>query len=134
MRPASFVTALALLAFSPVLPAMTASDYSFQLHPVTDQLTQRTVTNIYQDSRDYLWLLSQDGLNRYDGYELESYQYVHGDDSSLSHNWTSGVVEDNLGRIWVSTRGGGLNLYDPSSDSFQKITWNAECLQKLTCY
>ncbi len=132
MRSALSLAAVTLTLFSGIASAMTTSDYSFQLQTITSQLTQRTITKIYQDSRDYIWLLSQDGLNRYDGYEVLRYQHNYDDESSLSHNWTSGIAEDQYGKIWIATRGGGLNLYNPSDDNFSNVSCSGQCDQKTS--
>jgi two-component system sensor histidine kinase ChiS len=38
-----------------------------------DGLSQNTVTAIIQDQKGFMWFATQEGLNRYDGYEFKIY-------------------------------------------------------------
>lgn len=83
-----------------------------------DGLSKSNVTTILQDSKDFMWFGTSNGLNRYNGYEFTVYQYNPGNPRSLSHNYISSLYEDSEGRLWVGTSD-GLNRYDWSTDSFQ---------------
>ena len=41
-----------------------------------DGLSEDTVYDVFQDSRGYMWISTDNGLNKYDGYSMESYQYI----------------------------------------------------------
>jgi signal transduction histidine kinase/ActR/RegA family two-component response regulator len=58
-------------------------------------------------------------LNRFDPAreEFRSYKHDPDDPSSLSHDTVMSVLQDHSGRLWISTAG-GLNLFDPASESF----------------
>ncbi len=73
---------------------------------------------ILQDATGYLWIGTEDGLNRFDGYHFRTYYHDPDDPGSLSENSISCMVEDHGERIWVGTNGGGLNQYDPIRDRF----------------
>ena len=60
------------------------SPYFFTQIGVEDGLTQGTVTNIYQDTDGYLWLGTQGGLHRYDGYEFKVFKNNPTDSCSLT--------------------------------------------------
>jgi len=68
-----------------------------------------------------LWFVTQEGLNRYNGYELQNYRYSSSDPSSLPTDNITRIIEDNEGNIWLSTRGAGLVSYNAISDSFKAI-------------
>ena len=87
----------------------------------SDQLTQHTVQQSFQDSRGALWIVAQEGLNKYTGHELETYQYSAANPDSLPLNNITRMTEDNNGQIWMSTRGAGLVLYNSMSNSFKKF-------------
>lgn len=118
---------LALLLIA-VCPALYAESYfateiniDFQPSAVTQNLTQQIVTQTFQDSTGNLWFVTQEGLNRYNGFELENYRYSLTNPHSLSHDATTSIVEDHSGTIWVSTRGGGLNRYDRIKNGFSSL-------------
>ena len=69
-----------------------------------------------------MWFLTQEGLNRYNGHEVENYRYSLTNPSSISHDAVTNIVEDEDGRIWISTRGGGLNRYSQIDNGFEHLT------------
>jgi len=86
-----------------------------------DKLTQQSVRQSFQDSRGALWFVTQEGLNRYNGYELRNYRYSALNPNSLPTDSITRITEDKQGRIWLSTRGAGLVSHNAISDSFAAI-------------
>ncbi len=66
-----------------------------------------------QDARGFVWIGTIDGLNRFDGYSARVYRHSASDTGSLSSSFIHNVTEDRSGRMWVATRDGGLDLFDP---------------------
>lgn len=93
---------------------------AFRIHryAVEDGLSQNTVQCIVQDSQGFLWIGTQDGLNRFDGYEFKTYKHDPRQPASLGSNWIEALLVDRHGMLWVGTRGGGLNRYIAESESF----------------
>ncbi len=85
----------------------------------TDGLSQSIINCIIQDSRGFLWIGTQDGLNRYDGNNFVIYQNIPGDTSSLSNNYILSLCEDKKGNIWAGTMSGGLNRLNPKTGKFR---------------
>jgi signal transduction histidine kinase/ligand-binding sensor domain-containing protein len=83
-------------------------------------LSSGTVNGILQDRAGFLWLGTQDGLNRYDGYEFHVYRNDPGTTSSLPANWIADLAEDPSGDLWVATEGGGLAHWHRSTDVFTR--------------
>lgn len=83
-----------------------------------DGLQQGSVHDIMQDSQGYLWLTTQDGLHRYDGYEFKSYSSTPFDSGSLSSNWVWQVEEAANGDLWVTTNENGLERMDRTAGTF----------------
>jgi ligand-binding sensor domain-containing protein len=74
---------------------------------------------IFQDSLGFLWIGTEDGLNRYDGYSFKvPTNQKKRTRTSISNRWITAIVEDNDGYIWIGTRQGGLNRFDPRSGLF----------------
>jgi PAS domain S-box-containing protein len=107
-RPASDT----LLNFAP------GSIVRFEHLSIEDGLSQNAGLDILQDSRGYLWIGTQDGLNRYDGYSFKVYKHDTEDPTSISHNSILKMAEDENGILWIGTWGGGLNRYDPLTETF----------------
>jgi len=87
------------------------SQIEFEHLTVDDGLSQSIVLCLLQDSKGYIWMGTQDGLNKYDGYTFHFYKYDPLDNNSLSSNWINALAEDNNGNIWVGTQK-GLNRID----------------------
>ena len=92
----------------------------FENISIPQGLSNPSVGGIYQDSRGFLWVATQDGLNRYDGYEIKVYKNDPGDPSSLPVNDTGAIVEDDEGYLWIGCFGSVIARYDPADDSFKR--------------
>ncbi len=82
-------------------------------------LSQGTVNYTLQDASGLLWIGTQGGLNRYDGYRFEVYRHDPSDPASVPHDWVTALAEDPSGDLWVGTEGGGLSRWRRATDSFQ---------------
>ncbi|WP_418222840.1 ligand-binding sensor domain-containing protein [Clostridium isatidis] len=80
-----------------------------------DGLSQTTVEYMFQDSRGYIWIGTDDGLKRYNGSEFKVYKYREDSPDSITGNYIIGIAEDNDNNIWVATTV-GLNKIDPKTD------------------
>ncbi len=80
-------------------------------------LSQSTVYSILQDSKGFMWFGTQDGLNKYDGYQFTVYRHDSQDANSLSHNEVFAIYEDSQGTLWFGT-GKGLNRFDSQQNRF----------------
>ncbi len=80
-------------------------------------LSQNSVNCIFQDHRGFIWLGTDEGLNRYDGYKFKIYKYHPSDSGSLSNNKIIKIFEDSQKNLWIGTAE-GLNLYQRDKDSF----------------
>jgi len=81
-------------------------------------LSQSNVTCILQDSQGFMWFGTQDGLNRYDGYQFTVYRNDPSDTNTIPNNYIKSILEDKKGIIWVATWGGGLSFYNQKEGRF----------------
>jgi len=89
-----------------------------------DGLSSNDVRCITQDYRGFLWIGTQNGLNRYDGMNIKIYRNVKSDSSAISSNWINTIYEDKDSNLWIGTRGGGLNLFIRETGKF--INWETD--------
>ena len=82
-------------------------------------LSQSTVMAVLRDRAGYLWLGTEDGLNRSDGYAVTTFRHRPGVASSLSDSYVLALHQDRRGRLWVGTSDGGLNVRDPATGRFR---------------
>lgn len=90
----------------------------FERITVKHGLSQSEVTCILQDRQGFMWFGTQDGLNRYDGYNFIVFKKNPSDKFSISNNYVTCMLEDNEGFIWAGTSTGGLNRFDTSTQRF----------------
>jgi ligand-binding sensor domain-containing protein/signal transduction histidine kinase len=84
-------------------------------------LSNSNVTCILQDSRGYMWIGTEDGLNKFNGYEFRVYRHDSKDTCTILTNSIRCIYEDSEHRLWVSTRPGGLHYYDDEHDRFIRV-------------
>lgn len=77
-------------------------------------LSSNWVLDIQQDSDGFLWIGTDDGLNRFDGYEFRVYRHDPDDPESISNNYIARIYETADGRLWVATSA-GLNVVDSTT-------------------
>jgi signal transduction histidine kinase/ligand-binding sensor domain-containing protein/DNA-binding response OmpR family regulator/HPt (histidine-containing phosphotransfer) domain-containing protein len=111
---------LALWLLMSVLIADATADtagYSipFVRYSLADGLSQATITAIVQDHTGYLWIGTQEGLNRYDGYEFIPFTPTGGGDATALQGWIHSLLLDREGALWVGTKRDGLFRLDPDS-------------------
>jgi PAS domain S-box-containing protein len=119
----SGITAFCVLSFS--FPTQAQSRrLRFDHLSVEDDLSNAWVQSILKDSRGFLWLGTQDGLNRYDGNSVKIYRHDPQDTGSLASSVVGALLEDSQKRLWVCSGwgDGGVALYDPEHDRF-KTYW-----------
>ena len=84
-------------------------------------LSQNSVLAITQDHQGYIWIGTQEGLNRYDGHSITIFERDSFDNTSLSHNWIWSLMIDDNKELWIGTDGGGINIYDDETETFRTI-------------
>jgi signal transduction histidine kinase/ligand-binding sensor domain-containing protein len=84
-------------------------------------LSQSTVFASLQDEQGYMWFGTEDGLNRYDGYQFVVYRRRDQDSLSLPDNYVTSILEDLQGNLWLGTYSGGVALLDRSTGTFKRI-------------
>ncbi|MDT0684748.1 hybrid sensor histidine kinase/response regulator transcription factor [Autumnicola psychrophila] len=83
-------------------------------------LSSSTCMEIFQDTEGFLWFGTIDGLNKYNGYEFETFRPEPENPYSISSNRINAIVEDNQGFLWIATSN-GLSIYDKYSEKFHKV-------------
>ena len=113
----TFLTMIVILSLSSKHAyANSYNDINFKSLTIENGLSQSTVETILQDSNGYMWIGTNDGLNKYNGYSFKKYEHDIYDKNTISSNYIVDIVEDNDGYIWVSTTN-GLNKINPKNDN-----------------
>lgn len=94
---------------------------NFKNMTIEEGLSQSSVETMLQDSEGYLWFGTNDGLNRYNGYEFKVYKNNINSQNSLVSNYIIDVKEDTQGNIWVGTTG-GVSKINSKNDKITNYT------------
>ncbi len=116
LRPGLFVLFISSILY--LLPANAQQNIKFRNISIKDGLSQSSPNCIFQDHYGIVWIGTEDGLNKYDGYSFTVYKPLPDNPKSISHSRITAIVEDNGGNLWIGTNGGGLNTYLRNEDIF----------------
>lgn len=94
--------------------------FRVQALSLEDGLSQSVVYDIIQDQQGFIWVATENGLNRFDGYDFTIFQHSHQDQYSLHDNLIYKLVEDTQGEIWIGTQN-GVSLYNPATGYFTNL-------------
>ena len=86
----------------------------------SDQLSSNQITNICQDQTGFIWVGTEFGLNKYDGYRFTNYFHETDHAATISSNVISFLFVDSRGSLWVGTQK-GLDRYDDTNDQFVHV-------------
>ena len=87
----------------------------FERLSLEEGLSQAAVMDVLQDRRGYMWLATEDGLNRYDGAAFKVYRHDATDIATLPDSFIWDMEEDGSGSVWIATRS-GLGRWDRATD------------------
>jgi len=107
--------------------------YVFTNYSINNGLSQSVVNCQFQDSKGFIWIGTQNGLNRFNGETFDVYSYNPADSCSISNNWIYSIAEDSEGNLWICTKG-GLNKYLVGQNKFKRIAYQTGFTYDVTQY
>lgn len=111
-----FFSICLLMVFSPIVFSQERL-IKFENIGSRQGLPQASIHCIWQDSKGFIWIGTELGVNRYDGYDFIVYNPDVKNPQSLSNNWVYSVYEDHLGNLWIGTDD-GLNRFNREKEVF----------------
>jgi ligand-binding sensor domain-containing protein/serine phosphatase RsbU (regulator of sigma subunit) len=103
-----------------------AFEIRFETLSLEHGLSQSSVLAIAQDSAGFIWFATEDGLNRYDGYDFNILRQDPEDQNSPSHNYILSLCVDREGYIWAGTFNEGLDRYNPRTGGFDHYRFDPD--------
>lgn len=121
------------LLFSLLPLCSSAQQHLFTNYSIDQGLSQSVVNALFQDSKGFIWIGTQNGLNKFDGYSFESFTTNPNDTTTISNNWIYSITEDRDGNLWIATKG-GLNKFNPTYKRFQRINYKTAYIHPVAEY
>lgn len=98
----------ALVSILCLITGILYGQYRFDHLSTIDGLSQNSVNDIFQDSQGFIWFATQEGLNKYDGYEFV--KYTMDGEVNMAGNFLWSIVEDSYNNIWTASSSGATRL------------------------
>ena len=105
--------------------------FKFTNITVKDGLSQGSVYAIFKDEDGYMWFGTNDGLNRFNGYDYTVLKSDDRDEKTIPSGIIGSIVEDKEGYLWIGTSS-GLGRLDRKSLSVERIDADINDSKKLS--
>lgn len=97
----------------------------------SNQLVSNSLTSVLQDRRGFVWIGTEYGLNRFDGYRFAVYTTSRQDTATIVDNEITVMFSDSYGRLWIGSNQ-GLARYDYRRDCFQRYAFPSLVKPRVT--
>ena len=115
------ITMNRLYAFVIAFVALCAVAYGHNGHFYrSDLFSSSLISCMSQDSQGSIWIATDYGLNRFDGYHFQTFLHTAADTTSLCDNTAVSLLCDSRARLWVGTRQ-GLDRFNPADETFRHL-------------
>jgi signal transduction histidine kinase/ligand-binding sensor domain-containing protein/DNA-binding response OmpR family regulator len=109
-----------IVVASDVLGAQKQYNYNFKHLSIEDGLLNNTINSIESDREGFIWIATQNGLHKFDGYDLKIFTKNANDSTSIQNNNVVKVIQGEDDILWVGTNS-GLDLFNKKSQNFKHI-------------
>lgn len=96
-------------------------NYIFDHYTQQDGLSLNRCHDVLEDSRGFIWISTDAGLNRFDGLNFKKYYHDPFNNESISSDVATKLYEDNEGYIWIYTFDKILNRFNPRTETFKRF-------------
>lgn len=110
---------LSVLILSLSLPSLSHAQIG-RYYSSYKELSNSLINEVYQDRNGFVWIATEDGLNKFDGMKFSAYKQTV-EEGSIKNNYVHSIYNDSEGRFWIGCIN-GLLLYDQATDKFSEVT------------
>ena len=103
-----------------LITAISSHAQAPRLYTSADGLANSQINNIYQDSKGFIWISTENGLSRFDGTEFQNFRHNRDKTTSIASNLVQTVFEDSFGNYWIGTSA-GLQKFESDYNTFTHI-------------
>jgi signal transduction histidine kinase/ligand-binding sensor domain-containing protein/AraC-like DNA-binding protein len=91
-----------------------------RLFDFNEGLSNSLINQVFQDHLGFIWLATEDGLNRFDGIKFTTFGQENNSANTLKANFVTAINEDKKGNLWVGQIN-GLQIYNHENESFKEV-------------
>ncbi len=96
-------------------------EHRFRHLSIEDGMSQSSVHALLQDRSGFVWIATQDGINRYDGRHFRIWKTDPDELETLTDPYITCMVEDSLGNLWLGSETSGFGRFDPDTWRFDHV-------------
>ena len=96
-------------------------EYLFSHLHTHDGLASETVNAVVQDEKGFIWIATNNGLQRYDGNSFLTFQHKEGDKKSLPYSRVTWLKKDTRNRLWLLLEDNKVGYFNTSNFSFHEV-------------
>ncbi|MBT8066332.1 MAG: diguanylate cyclase [Gammaproteobacteria bacterium] len=123
IAPTGFLLVLSSLLSPAHAGSFDSNAMRFERITVADGLVQGSVLDIEQDKSGFLWIATEGGLDRYDGFTFKHYRHERGNPNALASDFVRDLDMADDGTLWIATDGGGVSRWDPATDKISTFRY-----------
>ncbi len=97
-------------------------------------LSNDFVNQCTKDKSGFLWIATQNGLNRYDGHNIKQFFHNQSDSQSICGNHVSALLADSKNRLWIGTNASGISILDLKTFKYKHLLPSAKAAGALRPY
>jgi ligand-binding sensor domain-containing protein/signal transduction histidine kinase len=95
--------------------------FSFTHYRLTDGLSSNIVNNIVQDSSGFIWLSTNNGLQRFDGNKFITFKADTEDPTTIHSDEVTQVYLDKKNRLWVTTADNRIGIFNTYTFRYKEV-------------
>jgi ligand-binding sensor domain-containing protein len=103
------------------LPAQQVKRYSFMHHSTSSGLASNETIFVAQDEAGYMWIGTNNGLQRFDGVRYKTFRSRKNDPSSIPNNYILQILFDKNKNLWLSTGDGKIGIFDTHNFTYREV-------------
>ncbi|MBS1745796.1 MAG: hypothetical protein JST21_06475 [Bacteroidetes bacterium] len=97
-----------------------AQQYQFRTYSFNNGLSSYNAGKIIQDKYGFIWVATQEGINRFDGKNFITVKKDPVGNTGLSENYVTDMAPDKNGKLWIATALGGIDVFETGSLTVEK--------------
>lgn len=106
--------------FSSFFAISKSQNFQFRTYSFDNGLSSYNAGKIVQDKFGFIWIATQEGINRFDGKDFIAIKKDPLQNKGLNENYVTDAVIDQEGKLWISSALGGIDVLNPENFKIEK--------------